>query len=206
MLYRHFATDPPESAIGTSEAARVFFRHLDAISMAGDLVLRRSAFVYRSGLPSGGGWGGVLVFALLARRCRARGTAASPPAALAQRGDRRGPGGAGVLDQPHLRQGLVLPHALGLGDDAARRRVDRLDGRARSRGSAGRAAGRAGGRAGGRERCVAGRDHRPRRHGRVGRCHVRARGARAAAVRRPAGGAAGDGRRDRARRWRAGRT
>ena len=64
MLYRHFAADPPEAAIGTSEAVRVFFRHLDAFSMAGDLVVRRAAFVHRSGLPGGSGWGGVVVFVL----------------------------------------------------------------------------------------------------------------------------------------------
>ncbi len=63
-LYRHFAAEPPEAAIGTADAVRVFFRHLDAFAVAGDLVLRQSAFVHRSGLPGGSGWGGLLVFVL----------------------------------------------------------------------------------------------------------------------------------------------
>ena len=77
MLYRHFAADPPEAAIGTGEAVRLFFRHLDAFSMAGDLVLRRSAFVYRSGLPGGSGWGGVAGVRAVGRRRsrRSRGSA-----------------------------------------------------------------------------------------------------------------------------------
>src|SRR5690606_6662119 len=65
-LVRHFASDPPasEPTIGLADAARVFLRHLDAFGAAGSLVLRESAFVHRSGLPGGTGWGGAVVLVL----------------------------------------------------------------------------------------------------------------------------------------------
>lgn len=65
-LLRHFATEPPadEPVIALGDAVRVFFRHLDAIEVAGSLVVRQAAFVHRSGLPGGSGWGGAVVFAL----------------------------------------------------------------------------------------------------------------------------------------------
>lgn len=65
-LVRHFASNPPasEPTIGTADAARVFLRHLDAFGAAGSLVVRQSAFVHRSGLPGGTGWGGALVLVL----------------------------------------------------------------------------------------------------------------------------------------------
>lgn len=65
-LVRHFTSDPPasEPTIGLVEAARVFLRHLDAFGAAGSLVVRESAFVHRSGLPGGSGWGGAVVLVL----------------------------------------------------------------------------------------------------------------------------------------------
>ena len=66
MLIRHFrrgATEQePYIPLGT--AVRAFFRHLDAFGVAADLVTEQAAFVHRSGLPSGDGIGGVVVFAL----------------------------------------------------------------------------------------------------------------------------------------------
>lgn len=63
-LYRHFATDPPEPAIGLSSAVRVFFRHLDAFGATRDLVMRDDAFVHRSGLERGSVVGGIIVLVL----------------------------------------------------------------------------------------------------------------------------------------------
>jgi hypothetical protein len=74
MLIRHFASEPPEPAIGTGDAVRLFFRHLDAPSVAIDLATHGDAFVHRSGLPGGNcllGLGVFLVWlacAFLARR------------------------------------------------------------------------------------------------------------------------------------------
>jgi hypothetical protein len=66
MLIRHFrrgdTPDEPYIALGT--AVRAFFRHLDAFSAGLDLVTRQAAFVHRSGLPSGDGTGGMIVFVL----------------------------------------------------------------------------------------------------------------------------------------------
>jgi hypothetical protein len=64
MLVRHFASAPPEPAIGIGEGIRVFLRHLDAPSAAVDLVLHSNAFVHRSELANGTPILGVLVLAL----------------------------------------------------------------------------------------------------------------------------------------------
>lgn len=64
MLVRHFASDPPEPAIGIGEGVRVFLRHLDAPSAFVDLVLHSNAFVHRSGLEHGTPILGALVLAL----------------------------------------------------------------------------------------------------------------------------------------------
>jgi hypothetical protein len=64
MLVRHFASEPPEPAIGLGTAVRLFFRHLDAPSAAADLFAHGDAFVHRSGLPRGHGLLGVIVFVL----------------------------------------------------------------------------------------------------------------------------------------------
>lgn len=64
MLVRHFTADPDEPVIPLGGAVRVFFRHLDAFAAGFDLVTHRAAFVHRSGLPGGDGWGGVVVFVL----------------------------------------------------------------------------------------------------------------------------------------------
>jgi hypothetical protein len=64
MLYRHFAADQPEPAIGFTTALQVFFRHLDAPAVLVDLVTHGDAFVHRSGLGDGSVVGGVVVFAL----------------------------------------------------------------------------------------------------------------------------------------------
>ena len=63
-LIRHFASDPPEPAIGISESVRVFLRHLDAPSAMVDLVLHSDAFIHRSGLDHGTPILGALVLAL----------------------------------------------------------------------------------------------------------------------------------------------
>ena len=52
MLVEHFASDPPEPAIGVGEGVRVFFRHLDAPSAIVDLFVHGDAFVHRSGLDT----------------------------------------------------------------------------------------------------------------------------------------------------------
>lgn len=71
MLIRHFrrgATDEePYISLGT--AVRAFFRHLDAFGAAVDLVTNKAAFVHRSGLPSGNGVGGMVVFVLWLGAC-----------------------------------------------------------------------------------------------------------------------------------------
>jgi hypothetical protein len=64
MLVRHFASEPPEPAIGASTAIKLFFRHLDAPSAFADLFVHGDAFVHRSGLPRGSGWLGAVVFVL----------------------------------------------------------------------------------------------------------------------------------------------
>jgi len=63
-LIRHFASDPPEPAIGVGEGVRVFLRHLDAPSAMVDLVLRSDAFIHRSGLDHGTPILGAFVLAL----------------------------------------------------------------------------------------------------------------------------------------------
>ena len=63
MLVRHFASEPPEPAIGLAEGVRVFFRHLDAPAAIADLVLHGDAFVHRSGLTDSSPVVGVVVFA-----------------------------------------------------------------------------------------------------------------------------------------------
>jgi hypothetical protein len=64
MLVRHFASEPPEPAIGLGTGIKLFFRHLDAFSAVVDLFLHGDAFVHRSGLRDGNGVLGALVFAL----------------------------------------------------------------------------------------------------------------------------------------------
>jgi hypothetical protein len=63
-LIRHFASDPPEPAIGAAEGVRVFLRHLDAPSAFADLVLHSNAFIHRSGLEHGRPILGAIVLAL----------------------------------------------------------------------------------------------------------------------------------------------
>jgi hypothetical protein len=64
LLVRHFASDPPEPAIGIGEGVRVFLRHLDAPSAFVDLVLHSNAFIHRSELEHGTPILGALVLAL----------------------------------------------------------------------------------------------------------------------------------------------
>jgi hypothetical protein len=64
MLVRHFASDPPEPAIGTGTGVELFFRHLDAVSAFADLFVHGDSFVHRSGLRGGSGVLGALVFVL----------------------------------------------------------------------------------------------------------------------------------------------
>lgn len=63
-LVKHFASDPPEPAIGLGEGVRVFLRHLDAPSATVDLFARSNAFVHRSGLEHGRPLFGLMVLAL----------------------------------------------------------------------------------------------------------------------------------------------
>lgn len=63
-LVKHFASDPPEPAIGLGEGVRVFLRHLDAPSAFADLVLHSNAFIHRSSLDHGRPLLGLLVLAL----------------------------------------------------------------------------------------------------------------------------------------------
>jgi hypothetical protein len=65
-LMTHFASDPPEPAIGVGAGIRLFLRHLDAPGMAFDLIREPDAFVHRSGLEHGGEWIGLLVLVLWA--------------------------------------------------------------------------------------------------------------------------------------------
>jgi hypothetical protein len=64
MLVRHFASEPPEPAIGVGTGLRLFFRHLDAPSALVGLFVRGDSFVHRSGLRDGNGLIGVIVFGL----------------------------------------------------------------------------------------------------------------------------------------------
>lgn len=64
MLIRHFTSEPDAPYVSTGTAVRAFFRHLDAFAAGRDLLTEQAAFVHRSGLPGGDGWGGVVVFAL----------------------------------------------------------------------------------------------------------------------------------------------
>ena len=64
MIVEHFLGDPTDRRVAPIEAVRVFFRHLDVFAVTPDLVLRADAFVHRSGLPGGNGWGGLVVFVL----------------------------------------------------------------------------------------------------------------------------------------------
>ena len=176
----------------------MFFRHLDAFSMAGDLVLRRSAFVYRSGLPGGTGWGGVVVFALwiavAARRWRRQHhrrlnalNAVIAVALVVQAFSISRIFGKVWYYLTLWAWGTTLLVVVSIGWTVARAR----------RGAARRVARSSRAR-------VAGRRARAGRDGRVDRRGVHARGARAAALRRSAGGRAGDGGRARARRRCAG--
>ena len=61
-LIRHFASKPPEPAIGIAEGVRVFFRHLDAPSAIVDLFVHGDSFVHRSGLTDSSPVIGVIVF------------------------------------------------------------------------------------------------------------------------------------------------
>ena len=63
-LVDHFASDPPEPAIGIGEGVRVFLRHLDAPSAFVDLVLHSDAFIHRSSLEHGRPLLGLLVLAM----------------------------------------------------------------------------------------------------------------------------------------------
>ncbi|MAT04589.1 MAG: hypothetical protein CL424_06060 [Acidimicrobiaceae bacterium] len=64
MIVEHFLGEPTDRRVALSEAVRVFFRHLDVFAVSPDLVVHADAFVHRSGLPTGSGWGGVVVFVL----------------------------------------------------------------------------------------------------------------------------------------------
>jgi len=63
-LVKHFASDPPEPAIGLGDGVRVFLRHLDAPSAFVDLVLHSNSFIHRSSVEHGRPWLGLLVLAL----------------------------------------------------------------------------------------------------------------------------------------------
>ena len=63
MIVEHFLGEPTDRRVALSEAVRVFLRHLDAFALAPDLVTQADAFVHRSGLPGGSGWGGLVVLA-----------------------------------------------------------------------------------------------------------------------------------------------
>jgi hypothetical protein len=63
-LVEHFASDPPEPAIGIGEGFRVFLRHLDAPSAIVDLFLHSNSFIHRSGLEHGRPLLGLLMLAV----------------------------------------------------------------------------------------------------------------------------------------------
>ncbi len=63
-LVKHFASDPPEPAIGIGEGVRVFLRHLDAPSAIVDLFFHSNAFIHRSGLEHGRPLLGLLTLAI----------------------------------------------------------------------------------------------------------------------------------------------
>lgn len=60
MLYRHFTGEPSEPLIGTSDAAKVFLRHLDVIGAGWAALTQPDGFVDRSGLPVDSGTGSVV--------------------------------------------------------------------------------------------------------------------------------------------------
>lgn len=64
MIVEHFLGEPADRRVAATEAVRVFFRHLDVFALAPDLVTEADAFVHRSGLPGGSGWGGMVTIAL----------------------------------------------------------------------------------------------------------------------------------------------
>ena len=127
MIIDYFR-DPPEEAIGKRAGLDLLLRHLD---------VTRFAELSRVGLRHlrSGGHPGPAVAASrrhlddrvgsCRRRCRAGG--ARPAVGGAARFARSVCGARCVLDGSHLRQGLVLPHTVGLVDHGAHRRSRGLD-------------------------------------------------------------------------------
>jgi hypothetical protein len=64
LLVRHFASDPPEPAIGVGDGVRVFLRHLDGPAAVLDMFRHSDAFIHRSSMENGTAWFGVLTLAL----------------------------------------------------------------------------------------------------------------------------------------------
>ena len=111
----------------SARASASVLRHLDAPSAFVDLVLRSNAFVHRSGLEHGTPILGALVLALWIAAAIAAHRMRHAPARRAQHRDLGRARYGFRVDGPDLRQGLVLPHALGVGHDADDGAVDGVD-------------------------------------------------------------------------------
>ena len=125
-LLEHF-TSPDEVAIGFRQAGNVMFRHLDVLDGYARLLTGTQRFLQVGYEPTGRIWPGVLMFVDLGRRVRGGRADAAPPPRRTAHDDRRDAGADPRVDVEDLRQDLVLPHAVGVGNhdpDDRRRRLD----------------------------------------------------------------------------------